>query len=103
MCGRQIALGGVGGSHITSAVIQGSFLHLCAPFNLHLLTEVILFFIYLVLFNMITFGRSLEDAIEWPRLHHQLDPMYVEVEGENFISVDFFYELQILLEKLKNS
>lgn len=52
---------------------------------------------------MITFGRSLEDAIEWPRLHHQLDPMYVEVEGENFISVDFFYELQILLEKLKNS
>ena len=36
---------------------------------------------YVVLFNIITFRRSLEDAIEWPRLHHQLLPMELEVEG----------------------
>ena len=30
---------------------------------------------------MLTFDQSLEDAIEWPRVHHQLLPMEVEVEG----------------------
>ena len=59
LCGRQVVLGGSGGSRITSAVIQ-------------------------VLFNMLTFDQSLENAIEWPRLHHQLSPMEVEVEGDKF-------------------
>ncbi|CAB3992309.1 Gamma-glutamyltranspeptidase 1 [Paramuricea clavata] len=59
LCGRQVVLGASGGSRITSAVIQ-------------------------VLFNIITFRRSLEDAIEWPRLHHQLLPMELEAEGEKF-------------------
>ncbi|XP_028402412.1 glutathione hydrolase 1 proenzyme-like [Dendronephthya gigantea] len=59
LCGRQVVLGASGGSRITSAIIQ-------------------------VLLNKLTFDRSLKEAIEWPRLHHQLLPMLVEVEGRRF-------------------
>lgn len=59
LCGHQVVLGGSGGSRITSGVIQ-------------------------VLLNILTFERNLKDAIEWPRLHHQLLPMLLEVEETKF-------------------
>jgi gamma-glutamyltranspeptidase/glutathione hydrolase/leukotriene-C4 hydrolase len=51
----RIAIGGAGGTHIISSVAQ-------------------------VLANVLWLGRSLEQALDLPRIHHQLMPMKLYVE-----------------------
>lgn len=49
-------MGASGGMHIPTGVIQ-------------------------TLVNILSFGDSLEDAVERPRVHHQLYPNELELEG----------------------
>ncbi|XP_031550971.1 glutathione hydrolase 1 proenzyme-like [Actinia tenebrosa] len=60
-CAFRLAVGGSGGSHIPSAVIQ-------------------------TLINILSFDDTLKDAVERPRVHHQLIPNEVEAEGDKFKS-----------------
>ncbi|EDO48355.1 predicted protein, partial [Nematostella vectensis] len=54
-CTYRLALGGSGGTRITTAVLQ-------------------------TLINILSFGNSLSEAVERPRVHHQFSPDVVEAE-----------------------
>ncbi|KAK3753988.1 hypothetical protein QZH41_009263, partial [Actinostola sp. cb2023] len=56
---RYMAIGASGGTHIPTAVIQ-------------------------TLINILSFGDTLQDAVERPRVHHQLIPNVAEAEGDIF-------------------
>ncbi|XP_032221522.2 glutathione hydrolase 1 proenzyme [Nematostella vectensis] len=62
-CTYRLALGGSGGTRITTAVLQ-------------------------TLINILSFGNSLSEAVERPRVHHQFSPDVVEAEGERFAKYD---------------